>query len=132
MADKNDEKGSGGEGSKGGDAAGAPAAATKSKRRAATKRRPPKKLPPYNVVLLNDDDHSYDYVIEMLAKVFAHPPERGMQMAKEVDESGRVICLTTHKELAELKRDQIVGYGIDPRVATCKGSMGAVIEPAEG
>ena len=105
----------------------------KGKRRQRTRTsKKPRMLPPYNVVLLNDDDHSYDYVIEMLAKVFAHPPERGMQMAKEVDESGRVICLTTHKELAELNRDQIVGYGIAPRVATCKGSMGAVIEPAEG
>src|SRR5688572_26125396 len=99
MADKSEEKGAGTEGGKGdaggsgggGGSSSAPATATKSKRRAATRRQQPKKLPPYNVVLLNDDDHSYDYVIEMLAKVFAHPPERGMQMAKEVDESGRVI-----------------------------------------
>jgi len=48
-----------------------------------------------------------------------------------VDETGRVIVLTTHRERAELKRDQIHAYGTDRRVATCKGSMSSVIEPAE-
>ena len=96
------------------------------------KRRKPKKLPPYNVVLLDDDDHTFEYVIEMLQSVFSHPPERGFQLAKEVDQTGRVIVLTTHKELAELKRDQIVGFGADPLISQCKGSMQAIIEPAEG
>jgi ATP-dependent Clp protease adaptor protein ClpS len=52
-------------------------------------------------------------------------------LAKEVDREGRVILMTTHKELAELKRDQIHSYGTDQRVATCKGSMSAVVEPAD-
>ena len=91
-----------------------------------------KQLPPYNVVLLDDDDHTYEYVIEMLGKVFAHPVERAMQMAKEVDASGRVIVLTTHKERAELKRDQILAYGPDQRIASSTRSMQAIIEPAEG
>jgi len=96
-----------------------------------SKKKKPKQLPPYNVVLLDDDDHSYEYVIEMLMALFAHQIERGFLMAQEVDEHGRVIVLTTHKEMAELKRDQIHAYGIDPRVATCRGSMSAIIEPAE-
>lgn len=89
-------------------------------------------LPPYNVVLLDDDDHSYEYVIEMLGKVCGHPIEKAFQMAKEVDASGRVIVLTTHKERAELKRDQILAYGPDARIASCTISMKAIIEPAEG
>jgi ATP-dependent Clp protease adaptor protein ClpS len=92
----------------------------------------PRKLPPWNVVLLNDDDHSYDYVIEMLGALFSHPKEKAFQLAKEVDTSGRVILLTTHREKAELKRDQIHAYGADKRIAACKGSMSAIIEPAEG
>jgi ATP-dependent Clp protease adaptor protein ClpS len=52
-------------------------------------------------------------------------------MAKEVDKSGRVIVMTTHKELAELKRDQILGYGADPRLSRSRGSMAAIIEPAD-
>ncbi len=93
---------------------------------------PPKQLPPYNVVLLDDDDHSYQYVIHMLGELFAYPPETGFRMAKEVDETGRVIVLTTHKEKAELKRDQILAFGKDPIMARSKGSMSAVIEPVEG
>jgi ATP-dependent Clp protease adaptor protein ClpS len=95
------------------------------------KKKKPKNLPLWNVVLLNDDDHSYEYVIEMLRALFGYVEERGYQMAKEVDETGRVIVLTTHREKAELKRDQIHAYGADFRVATCKGSMSAMIEPVE-
>jgi ATP-dependent Clp protease adaptor protein ClpS len=100
---------------------------TKEKRQEKTKRQPP-----YNVVLLNDDDHSYEYVIIMLQQLFGHPPEKGYQMAKEVDTSGRVIVLTTTMEHAELKRDQIHAFGPDPLIARCKGSMSATIEPAPG
>jgi ATP-dependent Clp protease adaptor protein ClpS len=51
-------------------------------------------------------------------------------MAKEVDTTGRVIVLTTSREHAELKRDQIHAFGADPLLARCKGSMSAMIEPA--
>jgi ATP-dependent Clp protease adaptor protein ClpS len=91
-----------------------------------------KKLPPYNVVLVNDDDHSYEYVIHMLQTLFGYPPEKGFQMARTVDTTGRVIVLTTSKEHAELKRDQIHAFGPDPLIPRCKGSMSAEIEPAPG
>jgi len=100
-------------------------------RTATTSRPKPRHLPPYNVVLLNDDDHSYEYVTEMLGVLFAHPREAAYRMAQQVDKTGRAIVLTTHKEKAELKRDQIHAYGRDEEVATCAGSMSAVIEPAE-
>jgi ATP-dependent Clp protease adaptor protein ClpS len=90
-----------------------------------------RRLPPYNVVLLNDDDHTYDYVIEMLKALFGHPVERGYQLAKVVDTKGRAVVLTTSLEHAELKRDQIHAYGPDPRLPRCKGSMSAELEPAE-
>ncbi|SRR6056297_177986 len=93
------------------------------------RRTPPKRQPRYNVILWNDNDHSYDYVIIMLKELFGHPRERGQQMAKEVDTSGRVICLTTTMEHAELKRDQIHAYGSDDGITRCKGSMSATIEP---
>lgn len=95
-------------------------------------RRKPRQLPPWNVVLLNDDDHSFEYVIEMLKSLFGYPDEKGYLLAQQVDRDGRAIVFTTHKELAELKRDQIHAFGTDVRVATCRGSMTAIIEPAEG
>lgn len=90
-----------------------------------------KQLPPFHVVLLDDDDHTYDYVIEMLGDVFAYNVDKALDMAQEVDANGRVIVLTTHREHAELKRDQILRYGADPRDQHCRGSMRAVVEPAE-
>jgi ATP-dependent Clp protease adaptor protein ClpS len=87
-------------------------------------------LPPYNVVLLDDDDHSYEYVILMLKRIFGHPVEKGYEMAQEVDSTGRVIVATTNLEQAELKRDQIQAFGPDPLIPRCKGSMSATVEPA--
>jgi ATP-dependent Clp protease adaptor protein ClpS len=90
-----------------------------------------KRQPPYNVVLLNDDDHTFEYVIVMLKQLFGYPEEKGFQMAEEVHTRGRVIVLTTTKEHAELKRDQIHAFGPDPWSSKdCKGSMSALIEPA--
>ena len=93
--------------------------------------RKTKRQPPYNVILLNDDDHSYQYVIAMLQKLFGYPVEKGFKMAEEVDSKGRVIVATTSMEHAELKRDQIHAFGADPMIPRCKGSMSADIEPAE-
>ena len=89
-------------------------------------------LPPYNVVLHDDEDHSYEYVILMLKKVFGHSVNRGYEMAVEVDTKGRVVVLTTHLEEAELKRDQIQAFGPDPLIPRSKGSMSATVEPAQG
>ena len=88
-----------------------------------------KRQPRYHVVLWNDDDHTFQYVIGMLKQLFGHPPERGFQLAKEVDGKGRVGVLTTTKEHAELKRDQIHACGADRLIARSKGSMSASIEP---
>ena len=90
---------------------------------------PPRRQPRYHVILWNDDDHTYQYVIVMLRQLFGHPPERGWTLAKEVDDQGRVIVLTTTMEHAELKRDQIHAFGADRLIARSKGSMSASIEP---
>lgn len=89
-------------------------------------------LSPWNVVLLNDDDHTYEYVIRMLGDLFARPAPQALHLARKVDTQGRAIVATTHKELAELKRDQIHAYGRDPLLTSSAGSMTATIEPAEG
>ncbi|MBA2480254.1 MAG: ATP-dependent Clp protease adaptor ClpS [Planctomycetes bacterium] len=86
--------------------------------------------PLWHVVLHNDDDHTYDYVIDMLVKLFSHPIERAFQCACEVDSAGRSIVETTSKERAELKQEQIHAYGPDHRIPRCSGSMTATIETA--
>ena len=86
----------------------------------------------YHVILWNDDDHTFEYVIDMMAELFAHPELEGKRIADEVHKSGKCICCTTTLERAELKRDQIHAYGADKRSRNSKGSMSATIEPEPG
>ena len=80
--------------------------------------------------MLDDDEHSYDYVIEMLQHLFFLPVEGALQHAVEVDTTGRTIVITCERAEAEFGRDQIQGYGADPRMPESKGSMSAIVVPA--
>ena len=44
--------------------------------------------PLYHVILLNDEDHTYDYVIEMLEKIFGFSEAKAFSHAVEVDTNG--------------------------------------------
>lgn len=84
----------------------------------------------YHVVLLDDDHHTYDYVIEMLQKLFLLSATDAFRHAVEVDETGRTIVITCERPQAEFARDQIHGYGADYRMPSSKGSMSAILIPA--
>ena len=99
---------------------------TKRKRKDELRR---KRQPRYHVILWDSEDHSYEYVIRMMQELFRHDEVKGFVIAKAVDTSGRATCMTTTKEHAELKRDQIHAYGKDHGIPRCKGSMFATIEP---
>ena len=97
----------------------------------AKKSQKPKRQPRYNVILWDDNDHTYDYVIRMMQELFGQSLEQAFESAREVDASGRVICLTTTLEHAELKRDQVHAYGPDRLIERCQGAMSSSIEPVE-
>ena len=90
-----------------------------------------KLAPQYHVILHDDDQHSYDYVIVMLMRLFGKDQASAYEHAREVDTTGVTIVETTNLERAELKRDQIRAFGRDPLIPTSSGSMCATIEPAE-
>jgi len=85
--------------------------------------------PLYRVVLLDDDDHTYDYVVEMLQKIFIFTAEEALRHAQEVDSTGRTVLIVCELPQAEFARDQIQSYGRDWRLPRSKGSMSAVLEP---
>ena len=91
----------------------------------------PQALRAWHVVLIDDDDHTYDYVIEMLMNLCGHSLERSLRAARTVDREGRAVVFTGHRELAELKMEQIHEFGLDPRIARSIGAMNAILEPAE-
>ncbi len=88
-------------------------------------------VPLYRVVLLDDNDHTYDYVIEMLQVIFIFTMLEGYRHAEEVDRTGRTVLITCELPEAEFARSQIRAYGADWRLPRSEGSMSAVIEPAD-
>jgi ATP-dependent Clp protease adaptor protein ClpS len=89
-----------------------------------------RRLPPYNVVILNDEEHSFPYVIELLTTLFRHSLSKAEELTVRIDKTGRAVVYTTHKELAELKRDQVIAYGPDPLCEGSKGPLRCYVEPA--
>ena len=83
---------------------------------------------PWRLVLMDDDDHTYEYVIEMLAHVFSYAKEKSFALARIVDTEGRVTVMTGDRDTCEAKQDEVHAYGADPRIPRCQGSMSAVVE----
>jgi len=88
-------------------------------------------VPLYRVVLLDDNDHTYDYVIEMLQRIFIFSLDQAYRHAEEVDRRGRTVLITCELAEAEFARDQIHAYGRDWRLERSQGAMSAVVEPAQ-
>lgn len=92
------------------------------------RKNKPKREPKYHVILWNDEVHTFDYVVRMLQILFGYPPERGWQLAKEVDSRGRAIVFTSSLDRAEIKRDQILSFGPDPLMFESTGPLIATLE----
>ena len=84
----------------------------------------------YHVIILNDDEHTFDYVIEMLQAVFNMSYATALGHTLEADSTGSSIVLTTNLEEAEQKRDLVHAYGPDWRMPNSRGSVAALVEPA--
>jgi ATP-dependent Clp protease adaptor protein ClpS len=86
----------------------------KPKKNKRTKQKnKPKPQPPYAVIVHNDEEHTFPYVIELLKKVCGHPTAKAVQLTFQVHNQGKAIVWSGALEVAELKRDQIRGYGPD-------------------
>jgi ATP-dependent Clp protease adaptor protein ClpS len=93
----------------------------------------PKKQPPYAVVVFNDDQHSFQYVIETFAKVFGYPLEKSYSLALQIHTEGKGIVWSGPREVAELKRDQIRSVGPDFHAEKkVEFPLGVTIEPLPG
>src|SRR5437899_1442495 len=91
-----------------------------------------RRVPPYNVILLNDDQHSMEFVIEVLCKALGYTVERSYQMMMQAHNSGRTIVWTGPKEVAELKAEQIRTFHEKRKDGKDFGPLGCEIEPAPG
>ena len=73
----------------------------------------PKQQPPYAVVLFNDEEHTFQYVVETLTKVFGYPQEKSYALTLQIHNDGKGIVWSGTWEVADLKRDQIRSAGPD-------------------
>ena len=86
--------------------------------------------PRFQLVLLDDNDHTHEYVIELLGHVLGYGPEKSFVLARVVDTQGRAIVETgSHAQVTRHQR-QIHAFGADPRLPRSAGSMSAIVEPA--
>jgi ATP-dependent Clp protease adaptor protein ClpS len=92
--------------------------------------RPPRRLPPYAVVVLNDDEHTFAYVIETLQRVFGYGWTRALLLTVKIHTFGRAAVWTGPLEVAEFKRERIIGFGPDvSALGRVDFPLGCVIEP---
>ena len=92
----------------------------KRAKKTAPKRKPPQMLPPWKVLLHNDDTNSFEHVIATIVQLTPLNKEAAQDRTKEAHETGVALLLTTHKERAELYKDQFQSK-----------SLVVTIEPAE-
>ena len=83
---------------------------------------------PWKVILWDDDEHTYDYVIEMLMEVCQMSMEKAFTHAIEVDTEKKTMIFTGELEHAEHVQEKVNEYGPDPRMSESKGSMSATLE----
>ena len=84
----------------------------------------------YHLIILNDDDHTLEYVIEMLQATVNLTAAQALACTLEADRSGHSIVRTCTLEEAKQKRDRIHAYGPDWRLPHSRGSVAALVEPA--
>ena len=84
----------------------------------------------FHVIILNDEDHTIEYVVEMLQAVVGLPAGQALACTLEADSTGSSIVSTCTLEEAESKRDRIHAYGPDWRLPRSRGSVAALVEPA--
>ena len=86
--------------------------ATDKKQKTDSKTKP-KRQPPYTVIVHNDDRHTFEYVIDVLQRVCGHSRSQAYLLTEQVHFTGKAHVWTGALEVAELKRDQIRGFGPD-------------------
>ena len=83
----------------------------------------------WKVVLFNDEEHTYDYVVEMLTGVCKLSRENAFRCAVEVDMTGKTIVFYGTQSDCDAVCAKIVSYGPDHRLPQSMGSMNAEVQP---
>jgi ATP-dependent Clp protease adaptor protein ClpS len=85
-----------------------------------TKPKPPKQMPPWKVLLHNDDVNDMFFVVQTIVELTPLDQDEATLRMREANDEKVALLLVTHKERAELYKEQFQSKGL---VVT--------IEPAE-
>jgi len=102
------------------DEGGGAALAPVRKAKTNPKRKPPQPLPPWNVLLHNDPKNTLEHVVVSIVELTPLDKDAATERTQEAHKTGVSLLLTTHKERAELYKDQFESK-----------SLTVTIEPAE-
>lgn len=80
------------------------------------------------VVLFNDEEHTYDYVVEMLTHACGLARMEAFRCAVEVDLTGRTVVFYGSRAACVHVADKIRAYGPDHRLPQSMTSMRAEVE----
>jgi ATP-dependent Clp protease adapter protein ClpS len=93
---------------KGGTATAKPKRASKT----SPKQKPPQMLPPWKVLLHNDDKNDMPHVISTIVELTTLKEQDAKLRTIEAHETGVALLVVTHKERAELYKDQFESKGL--------------------
>ena len=102
-------------GNGGGAGAGKSGVATAKPKRASKtspKQKPPQMLPPWKVLLHNDDKNDMPHVISTIMELTTLKEQDAKLRTLEAHETGVALLVVTHKERAELYKDQFESKGL--------------------
>jgi ATP-dependent Clp protease adapter protein ClpS len=99
---------------------GTATAKPKRAQKTAPRQKPPQMLPPWKVLLHNDDKNEVGFVVATIVELTTLNQQDAKERTEEANETGVALLLTTHKERAELYKDQFESKGLT-----------VTIEPAE-
>lgn len=88
-------------------------------------------LPRWHVILLNTDDHTVEFVVSLIMTIFNKNFDEAFALTMEIHEKDSCIATTTHKERAELYKEQVHAYGADPNMKQNHRPLPCVIELAD-
>ena len=83
--------------------------------------------PLFKVVLFDDNEHTYDDVVEMLVDCCGLSRESAFRCAVEVDLAGKTTVFYGPLEACRKCCEKIHAYGADPRLPRSSGSMNAQV-----
>jgi ATP-dependent Clp protease adaptor protein ClpS len=84
----------------------------KPSKRKSPRKKPPQQLPPWKLLLHNDDKNDMRYVVAAIIELTPLNEQAAILRMKEAHQTGVALLLTTHKERAELYKDQFESKGL--------------------